>query len=392
VERQVTPRAAIVGAVQTRFEAAKTHQAYNELVYEVVSALLEQTSVPMAAIQSMVTASQDMYDGKTISGMSINEVVGAYLKSEAKVAADGIQALLYGVARTRAEAFDYTLVVAHCKESEGQAHPITATMFDPFCQRPLGFDDLVAAALEARRYMSQAGITEEDLARVSCKNHANALKNPLALRAGDFSLEQVLSSPVVVEPLRELLVRPTSDGACALLLASPDAARSFGHRAVLIAGVGNATDAYWTDRELADSTALQRAAARAYQEAGINRPAEEIDLAEIAAPFAHQELLYTKALGLCGSREPHEIVAAGEADLNGRLPLNPSGGPLAGNPATVAGLARVAEAYLQLAGAAGAHQVVGARAALAHGAGGICGQSQTVVILRRDTGLPGEER
>jgi len=387
----VTPGAAIVGAVQTRYEAAKTHQTYNELVYEVVSALLEQTGVPMAEIESMVTASQDMYDGKTISGMSINEVVGAYLKSEAKVAGDGIQALLYGVARVRAQAFDYTLVVAHCKESEGQAHPITATMFDPFCQRPLGLDDLVAAALEARRYMSQAGITEEDLACVSRKNHANALKNRLALRAGDFSLEQILSSPVVVEPLRELLVRPTSDGACALLLASANAARTFGHRAVWVAGVGNATDAYWTDRELADSVALRCAAARAYEEAGITRPAEQIDLAEIAAPYAHQELLYAEMLGLCGRSKPQEIVAGGEADLDGRLPLNPSGGPLTGNPATVAGLARVAEAYLQLAGEAGEHQVVGARTALAHGAGGICGQSQTVVILSSNVAADAEE-
>lgn len=385
------PRAAIVGAVQTRFEAAKTHQTYNELVYEVVSALLEQTGVPLAEIDSMVTASQDMYDGRTISGMSINEVVGAYLRSEAKVAADGIQALLYGVARIRAQAFDYTLVVAHCKESEGQAHPITATMFDPFCQRPLGFDDLVAAAIEARRYMSLAGVTEEDLARVSRKNHCNALRNPLALRAGDFSLEQILGSPVVVEPLRELLVRPTSDGACALLLASPDAARTFGRRAVWIVGMGNATDAYWTDRELADSSALRRAAARAYQEAGITRPVEEIDLAEIAAPYAHQELLYAEALGLCGRRKCQEAVAGAEANLDGPLPINPSGGALTGNPATVAGLARVAEAYLQLAGEAGEHQVPGAKTAFAHGAGGICGQSQTAVILHREGAAHGEE-
>jgi acetyl-CoA C-acetyltransferase len=372
----VTYGAAIVGAVQTRYEAAKTHQTYNELVYEVVSALLDETGVSMAEIDSMVTASQDMYDGKTISGMSVNEVVGGYLKSEAKVAGDGIQALLYGVARTRAEAFDYTLVVAHCKESEGQAHPITATMFDPFCQRPLGFDELLAAAFEARRYMSQAGVTEEDLARVSRKNHRSARENPLALRSGDFSLEQILGSPVVIEPLRELLVRPTSDGACALLLARPE---------------GNATDAYWTDRELADSSALRRAAARAYQEAGITQPEQQIDLAEISAPYAHQELLYAEALGLCGRKKPQETVAVGEANLDGPMPINPSGGPLPGNPATVAGLARLAEAYLQLAGEAGEHQVPGAGTALAHGAGGICGQSQTVVILRRERAAPGEE-
>src|SRR5512140_2580968 len=96
---------AIVGAVQTRYETAKS-QAYNELVYEVVSELLRQTGVKMADIHSQVTSSQDMFDGKTISSMSVNEVVGGYLRSESKVAADGIQAVLYGAARVMSGAFD----------------------------------------------------------------------------------------------------------------------------------------------------------------------------------------------------------------------------------------------------------------------------------------------
>ena len=94
---------AIVGVAQTKYEAAKSHLAYNELVYEVVRELLENTGVKMAQIHSQITASQDMYDGKTISGMSVNEVVGGYLKSECKVAADGLQALLYGVARVASD-------------------------------------------------------------------------------------------------------------------------------------------------------------------------------------------------------------------------------------------------------------------------------------------------
>ncbi len=107
----------------------------------------------MAQIHSQITASQDMYDGKTISGMSVNEVVGGYLQSECKVAADGLQALLYGAARVASGSFDYTLVVAHCKESEGRPHPITGSMFDPFVERPLALDGLTAAAMQAERYM-----------------------------------------------------------------------------------------------------------------------------------------------------------------------------------------------------------------------------------------------
>jgi acetyl-CoA C-acetyltransferase len=330
----------------------------------------------MQEIESMVTASQDFWDGKTISSMSVSEVVGGYLKSEAKVASDGIQALIYGAARILAGAFEYTLVVAHCKESEGQGQQITAVMFDPYCQRPLGVIAPTAAALQARAYMNAAGIGSETLARVSQKNHRDAMKNPLALRAGEYKIEQILSAAAYADPLTELMAAPTSDGACALLLASPEKAKTFGSRAVWISGMGNSTDAYWTDRDLAQAVALSQAAKRAYQMAGVG--AKDIDIAEISARYAHEELLYGEALGLWARKDVAKVAAT----QNGGK-VNPSGGAITGNPATVAGLTRVAEAYLQLSEAAGAHQVPGARVALAHGADGICGQTQAVVILRR---------
>jgi len=308
-------------------------------------------------------------------------VVGGYLKSEAKVAADGMQALLYGAARVLAGAFDFTLVVAHCKESESPAHAITQTQFDPFLERPLGLDEEIAAALQARRYLEHSGACVEDLAEVSCRNHRDAMRNPLALRSGDFSAQQVLDAPSRVAPLTELMVAPRCDGACALLLASADRARAFAGCAVWIAGLGNATDAYWTARELGEAPALQAAAQRAFRMAGVSDPAKEIEVAEVSARFAHEELLFVRSLGLC--------EAGGDSRRwRTAMPVNPSGGALAGNPVTVAGLARAAESWLQLTGSAGKHQVEGAATALAHGVGGICGQNQGVVILRREPCAP----
>jgi acetyl-CoA C-acetyltransferase len=373
-------RVVIVGAVQTRYEPRKAHQAINELVYEVVAGLLKQTGVRMQEIDSMVTASQDAWDGKTISSMSVNEVVGAYLKSEAKVAADGIQALIYGAARILAGAFDYTLIVAHCKESEGQPDEITKVMFDPFCERPLGLNDAVAAGLQARRYISVAGIDSRALALVSQKNHRSAKRNPLAQRSGDYSLDEILAAPSFADPLTELMAGPRSDGACALLLASAEKAAAFGDRAVCIAGMGNSTDSYWTDRDLSEAEALRQAAQRAYTKAGISP--DQVDVAEISARYAHEELLYGEALGLW-KREELSALLAEKNPLRKRTKVNPSGGPITGNPTTVAGLARVAEGYLQLAQLAGDRQVPGAQVAVAHGASGVCGQSQSVVILRR---------
>jgi acetyl-CoA C-acetyltransferase len=375
---------AIIGAVQTRYEAAKDRVTYNELVYGVVRELLDQTGIPMAEIDSMVTASQDFYDGKTISSMSIAEVVGGYLKSEAKVAGDGLQALLYGAARVVSGSFPYTLVVAHCKESESTAHQVTLTMFDPYYQRPLGLDEQTASALEARRYLAASGATEEDLARVSRKNHLHAMRNPFAQRSGDFSTEQILGSPVLADPLRDLMVGPVSDGACAVLLADPERARRFNGSAVWIAGFGNSTDAYWTERDLAKAKALEQAAARAYLLGGIGNPREEINFAEISARSAHQELLYLEALGIAPPRQAHRQLADGCFDEGGEFPVNLSGGSLTGNPTTVAGLARVVEAWRQFTGVTGAPRIKGARLALAHGVSGICGQNHSVAILSRE--------
>lgn len=377
---------AIVGVAQTKYEPAKTHLAYNELVYEVVRELLDTTGVRMSQIHSQITASQDMYDGKTISGMSVNEVVGGYLKSECKVAADGLQALLYGAARVASGAFDYTLVVAHCKESEGNPHPITGSMFDPFVERPLGLDALIAAALQSKRYCHASGVTDHELAVLSQRRHRQAASNSKAQRSGEFSLDQIKTSPTILGEIRELLAGPTSDGACALLLANPSEAGKFGDKAVWIAGLGNSTDAYWTDRDLSEAAALKDAAARAYRAAAISSPISEVDVAEVSCRYAFEEPLHAEALALCEAGRVREWIVASE---NSGPSVNPSGGAISGNPATVIGLTRAIEVYLQLSGQAEAHQVDGARTGIAHGRDGICGQNHSVAVLRSNATAQG---
>jgi acetyl-CoA C-acetyltransferase len=373
---------AIVGVAQTKYEAAKRDLAYNELIYEIMRELLDTTGVRMAQIHSQITASQDMYDGKTISSMSVNEVVGAYLKSESKVAADGLQALLYGVARVGSGAFDYTLVVAHCKESEGNPHPITGAMFDPFIERPLGIDGLTAAAIQAERYLATSGLSDDDLAALSQRRHRQAGKNRKAQRTGEFSAQQIKSSPVLMGAIRELLASPASDGACALLLASAREAKRFGDKAVWVAGLGNSTDAYWTNRDLSRSAALKDASARAFRNAKLSNIAE-LEVAEISAKYAYEEPLYAEELGFCRN----EDVRAWVNGAAGGPTVNPSGGGIPGNPATVIGLTRAIEIYLQLSGQAGEHQIDGARVGLAQGRDGICGQNHSVAILRSNAAV-----
>ena len=115
--------------------------------------------------------------------------------------------------------------------------------------------------------------------------------------------------------------------------------------------------------------------------AGIRNPLREIDVAEISEEFTYQELLWTEGLGFCDRGEGGKLVDSGKTRMGGKLPVNPSGGLLSGNPNGVAGMARAAEAVLQLRGQAGKRQVPGAKIALAHGVTGICGQHQAVMIL-----------
>jgi len=132
---------------------------------------------------------------------------------------------------------------------------------------------------------------------------------------------------------------------------------------------------------LADCDALVKAAKKAYSMAGINNPLKEIDVAEISEEYTYQELLWMEGLGFCERGEGGRLIDRGVTKIKGKLPVNPSGGVLSGNPVGVAGMIRVAEAVLQLRGEAADRQVKGTQVALAHGVTGICGQHQCVMIL-----------
>jgi acetyl-CoA C-acetyltransferase len=116
--------------------------------------------------------------------------------------------------------------------------------------------------------------------------------------------------------------------------------------------------------------------------AGIKEPSQEIDLAEISEEYSYQELLWMEGLKLCRRGEAGRLIQDGVTRIGGRLPVNPSGGVLSGNPSGVAGMVRVAEAFLQVSGRAGDRQIADSQTALAHGLYGPAGQSHCVIILK----------
>ena len=375
-------RVAIVGVGQTKQERNKIGETFSDMVYEATSKALDHAGIDIKQIDNVVSASNDFWDGRTISSMAINDACGSYDKNISCVEGDGTFAAFYGMTRILSGSYNTTLVVAHCKGSESHSAHITNAMFDPIYVRSLGLDAITSSALQARRYMDKFGITQEQCGMVSVKNHGNAFNNPYAHLPLKITVEDVSRSRMLADPIKLLDASPISDGACAIILAKEEYARKITKRPVWIRGVGYCADAYnLGDRDLADCQALEDAAQRAYRMAGVSDPRKEIDVVELYDAFSYQELLWSEGLGLCGRGEGGRLVESGATSMKGDIPVNPSGGLLSAHTVTVAGLVRIAEAVLQLRGEAGARQIHDVQAALAHGVNGPCGQSHCVWVL-----------
>ena len=372
----------IIGVGQTKFEGDKSYQALTETVFEVVQAAIADAGVNREDVDSIVTSSVDLWDGRTASNQMLTDVVGAIMKPESRVAGDGLGATFQGMMTILSGASEVTLVVSQCRGSMGDTYGISNWVFDPIFQQPLGLDYLSAAALQANHYMKRFGITQEDCARVVVKNLKDAQNNPQAQVAKETTTDEVMHSPMWAYPIKELDAAPVSDGACAIVLASQKKAKTLSKKPVWILGAGCCVEAHYLgDRDLSEGEALAKASKKAYEMAGIHDPIKELDVAEVSAEFSYQEPLWTELMDFCGRGDGIKLLEQGMTSAGGALPVNPSGGMLAGNPVTVAGLIRLVEIVLQVRGEAGARQVQGANTALAHGTTGCCGQGQYVMIV-----------
>jgi acetyl-CoA C-acetyltransferase len=218
---------------------------------------------------------------------------------------------------------------------------------------------------------------------VSVKNKGNALKNPYAQDGRNVSVEDVMNSACLASPIKELDRSPSSDGACALILANEEKAKAWTKNPVWIAGAGTANDLfYFGDRNLKELSSLKEAARKGYEMAGIRDPRQEIDVAEVSESYSYLEPMICEGLGLCGPGEGIRLLEAGVTAMSGELPVNPSGGMLGGCPEIVAGLNAVVEVAGQLAGRAGDHQLDEPKVGLVHGKNGFAAQQNTVVILK----------
>ena len=238
-------------------------------------------------------------------------------------------------------------------------------------------------ALMATAHMHKYGTTEEQLAMVAVKNHHNGFLNPKAHMQREITLEKALSSRVIAWPLKLYDCSLITDGASCLIIAKPEIAKKYTDMPVHIIGSGQASDSIglYERESLTSLIAAKIAAKQAYDMAGVK--AGEIDIAEVHDCFTIAEIIAYEDLGFCKVGEGGKLIGSGETRLEGRLPVNTSGGLKSkGHPVGATGTAQAYELYLQLTEQAGKRQVKDTEIGLAHNVGG-SGATATVHIFKR---------
>ena len=347
---------AVVAVAQS--PAVRREEARNEveILMPVIHQIRERSGLSQDDIGFTVSGSCDYLQGQPFAFVTALDAVGPWPPiDESHVEMDGAWALYEAWVRLQYGDIDTALVYAFGKSSPGDIRRILSMQLDPYYLTPLWPDPVALAALQARALLESDGVGERDLAEVVSRSRANAKANPNAQLKGDVSVDDLLAQPMFVDPLRKHDCPPVTDGAAAVVLAAGDKAREITDRPAWIRGIDHRIEPHSLGvRDLTDSPSTRTAGERAGVANGT------VDVAELHAPFSHQELILRRALGLGDS-----------------VNVNPSGGALAANPVMVAGLLRIGEA---------AQRIIDGTAdrAVAHATSGPALQQNLVAVLEGD--------
>ncbi len=371
----------IVGYYQVKLHSDANYGRY-EMIFEAVRGAIDMAGLKKKDISTVVSCTNDYYDGRTISNCFTVEVGGGYMADESKVEMDGAHAVLYGLMRILSGNHKLAVVWGGSMASCFPYHSTRLFETDPTWERPLAYvNDITSAGFQMRSYMEKYGVSAEEIASVAVKNRKNAAKNPLALaevQNSNIDVKEVLASDIYADPVTELMVAQPCDGVAAILLAPERQALKITDKPVWITGVGYSQEAYYLgDRNLYESKSMELAGKTAFESAGIKDPKSEIDVAELFEAYAHEELILSEALGLAEKGKGASI----NSEINGDISINPSGGATGGNSPCATGLIRVIEAARQLRGEANGYQVNNAKKAIASGQVGMCAQNNILFVL-----------
>jgi acetyl-CoA acetyltransferase len=347
---------AIISFAQSDHTRAVTDANEVEMLMPVTAAAIEQAGMTKSDIGFTCSGSTDYLAGTAFSFVSTLDGVGPWPPiQESHVEMDGAWALYEAWVKLQLGDVDTALIYSYSKSSPGPVHEVLSRQLDPFFVAPLWPDAISLAALQARALIDSGKATEKELAEVVARSRTSALDNPHAQLKWNKPADEVLAEAMLVDPLRKDDCPPITDGVAAVVLAADDVARGHCDRPAWIRGIDHRIEsAVLGLRDLTDSPSTRTAGVRAGVAEG------PVDVAELHAPFSHQELILRDALG-----------------LGDGLEINPSGGALCANPIMAAGLIRFGEA---------AQRVIDRRAnrAVAHATSGACLQQNIVCVLEGD--------
>ncbi|MCX2976131.1 lipid-transfer protein [Candidatus Marimicrobium litorale] len=325
-----------------------------ELIIPVLGRIFEQVGITNAQdVDFVCSGSCDYLQGAAFAFVLGVDALGAVPPiKESHVEMDAAWALYESILKIRMGHADSALIYGFGKSSPGELPIVLSQQLDPYYLAPQWVDTISLAAMQARMMLDQGLITERDMAEVVARSRRNALNNPHAQLKGDVTADDILAEETYLSPLRRSDCCPVSDGASAVVICTVEKAKAWGKPYAVISGIDHIIESHNPGmRDLTDSVSTRKAA----ENAGMGKG--KVDVAELYAPFSHQELILSRALGLSEDTD-----------------INPSGGVLAGNLMMASGLSRIGEVFNRI--------VAGdAERGVAHTTSGPCLQHNLVAVL-----------
>jgi acetyl-CoA acetyltransferase len=313
---------AVVGFAQRQMRVFDGSPNCIELLVPILQELWQQTGWTKEDIGFWCSGSSDYLAGRSFSFVTAIDALGAAPPiSESHVEMDGAWALYEAWLKIQTGEADTALVYGFGKSSASTLRRTLALQLDPYTLTPLWPDTVSIAGLQARLGLERGAWDEKAMAEVAARSRTNALDNEYAVRRGETTIDDALAQPLYADPLRRWDCAPITDGAAAVVIAATDRLPESATRPAVISGIAHSIDS--PSLGLRDLLRAPSAAAAGRAAGGV----DGVEIAELHAPFSHQELILRDELGLAGD-----------------VAINPSGGALAANPMFGAGLIRIGEA------------------------------------------------
>jgi acetyl-CoA acetyltransferase len=325
-----------------------------ELIMPQLQAVYAQVGIDNAQdVDFVCSGSCDYLQGAAFAFVAGVDALGAVPPiKESHVEMDAAWALYEAVLKIRMGHADSALLYGFAKSSSGELPIVLSQQLDPYYLAPLWVDTVSLAAMQARLLLESGLASERDMAEVVARSRRNARDNPHARLSGAVSVDELLAEDLFVSPLRRADCAPVADGAAAMIICTVEKAREWGVPYALLSGIDHRIETHNLGmRDLTDSVSTRLAARAAGVEDG------PVEVAELYAPFSHQEIILSRAL-----------------ELGDDTRVNPSGGVLAGNLMMASGLSRVGEVFRRIA----AGEI---RRGVAHATSGPCLQHNLVAVL-----------